>query len=211
MAAVVTLPEQRVILRDVSWATYEALVIDHANCSAPRFTFNQGVLEIMSPFVEHEECNRVLADIVGVYAEEMGINFRHSGSTTFRREEWGYGFEPDSSFYIQNERYIKGKAQIDPNVDPPPDLVIEIDISRHSLDKLPLYARFGVPEVWRYDGEGIGIYKLAGDGYVESKDSVVLPGLTAAGLSRFLKEGRSVERIVWLRKLREWIRGRKGR
>jgi Uma2 family endonuclease len=213
MATVLTRPEQReqrFVLNDVSWAAYEALLADHVDRSVPHFTFDQGVLEIVSPSFTHEECNRTLALIVEVYAEEMDIDICNAGSTTFRREEWQRGFEPDSCFYIQNAGRIRGKAQIDPKVDPPPDLVIETDISHYSLDKLPIFAQFGIPEVWRYDGEKILIYSLAGGGYVEGEESVVLPGLTAGDLSRFLEEGKSSPRTAWLRGLREWIRGQKG-
>jgi Uma2 family endonuclease len=214
MATVLTRPElgdRRMVLHDVSWATYEALLSDHVNRSVPHFTFDHGVLEIVSPSFEHEDYNGILAEIVTVYAHKLGIRLRCSGSTTFRRGDWGYGFEPDSSFYIQNEPRIRGKIQIDPKVDPPPDLVIEIDISRSSLDKLPLYAQFGVPEVWRYDGEKMLVYRLAGEAYADSEESAVLPGLTAADVSRFLEQGRSLDPISWSQTLREWIRGRKGR
>ena len=93
-------------------------------------------------------------------AEELGIEAEDLGSTTFRREDLERGFEPDSCFYIQNEKEIRGNVRIDPAVDQPPDLVIEIDITSPSLNKLPIYARMGVPEVWRYDGERMAILVL---------------------------------------------------
>jgi len=101
MATVLSLPEQRVILRKVSWQTYENLLSDHVDASAPRFTFDRGLLEIMSPSSEHEEYNRTLALLVEVLAEELRMDIRNLGSTTFKREDWQWGFEADSSFYIE--------------------------------------------------------------------------------------------------------------
>ncbi|MGO9275652.1 MAG: Uma2 family endonuclease [Terriglobia bacterium] len=202
--------ERRIVLYDVSWATYEALLADHLDRSVPRFNFDQGGLEIVGPSFAHEKYNRALAQVVKTFVEEMGINVREAGSTTFKRKDWKRGFEADSSFYIKNADRMRGKTEVDPTVDPPPDLVIEIDVSSSSLNKLPIYAQFGVPEVWRYDGVRVTIYALVGGEYVESAESLVLSGLWATELTRLLEESESSEPIVWLQALRQWVRERKG-
>lgn len=202
--------EQRVILRNVSWETYGRLLNDHLDSSAPRFTFDRGMLEIMSPSPEHEKFNRRIAQLVLAFAEEMGVESEDLGSTTFRREDLERGFEPDSCFYIENEESIRGKSRIDLTVDPPPDLVIEIDLTSLSMNKLPIYARIGVPEVWRYDGRRFVILKLEGDGYVEANESIVLPPATAAALSDLVEKGKTTQRTDWLRAVREWVRERAG-
>ena len=175
--------ERCVILYPVSWATYETLLADLANQSSTRLTYDNGRLEIISPLAEHEECNRMLALLVEVLAEEMRLEIRNFGSTTFRRVDLAGGFEPDSCFYIQHEADISGKSTINLAVDPPPDLVIEVDITSGSLDKFPIYAQVGVPEVWRYDGQQVHIAVLGSAGYSVAETSRVLPFLTARRLS----------------------------
>src|SRR5690242_2356954 len=103
----------RVILRNVSWETYESLLKDLEDSSSPRLTFDDGVLEIMSPHSDHEEINRALEALIGIALEEMNRDFRSVGSTTYKREVLKRGFEPDSSFYIQNAPKIRGKRRID--------------------------------------------------------------------------------------------------
>lgn len=198
--------EQRVVLHNVSWGTYERLLEDHENNSAPRFTYDRGELEIMSPSPEHEKLNRRMAQLVMALTEETGVEAEDFGSTTFRREDLERGFEPDSCFYIENEESVRGKSRIDLSVDPPPDLVIKIDITSPSLNKLSIYTRIGVPEIWRYDGKRVTILKLEGDGYVEANASVVLPPATGAALSNFVEKSQSMRRTAWLKEVRGWAR-----
>lgn len=200
------LAEQRVVLRSVSWETYKSLLEDHLDRSTPRFTFNQGMLEIISPSPEREKLNRSIALLVSIFTEELGVESEDFGSTTFRREDLESGFEPDSCFYIQNEGQIRGKDRIDLVFNPPPDLVIEVDITNPSINKLPIYAQIGVPEVWRYDGEKLEILKLGDDGYDEAPESVALPALTSSTLSQFMERSKSLRRTVWLREVRQKAR-----
>src|SRR5947209_15582485 len=119
MATALPASDQRVVLRNVRWETYERLLADHQESSAPRFTFDRGTLEIMSPLPEHEEVNRALASLVENLLVEWRMSFRNLGSTTFKREDLGRGFEPDSCFYVQHANHVRGKARIDLTVDPP--------------------------------------------------------------------------------------------
>lgn len=198
--------EQRVVLHNVRWETYERLLAEHADSSAPRFTYDRGELEIMSPSPEHERVNRRLAQLVLALTEEMGIEAEDLGSTTYRREDLERGFEPDSCFYIENVELILGKDRVDPSVDPPPDLVIEIDITSPSIVKLPIYAQMGIPEVWRYDGERLTMWKLEGPRYVEIAESRTLPSLPAVVVSDFAEEVKTTKRTAWLAAVREWAR-----
>lgn len=198
--------EQRVLLSNVSWETYERLLEDHQDSSAPRFTFDRGMLEIMSPSPEHEKLNRRIAQLVLAVTEKMGIESEDLGSTTFRRKDLERGFEPDSCFYIQNEERVRGKDRIDLSVDPPPDLVIEIDLTSPSINKLPVYAQLEIPEVWRYDGGKLEILKLGSDGYEEISESTVLPSLTSSVLTGLIERSKSLRRTVWLREVRETTR-----
>jgi Uma2 family endonuclease len=204
-------PAQRVIVHSVSWTTYEHLLADLSNQSSTRLTYDRGILEIMCPLPEHEEWNRTIALLVEVLAEEMHIDIRNFGSTTFRRADLARGFEPDSCFYIQHEADISGKSTIDLTVDPPPDLVIEVDITSGSLDKFPIYAQVGVPEVWRYDGQRLRISILTAERYVESETSLALPLLTGPRLSDALAQSKTMKRTALLRSFRAWIRQQRRR
>jgi Uma2 family endonuclease len=202
--------EHRIILHNTSWETYERLLADHRDSSSPRFTYDRGELEIMSPSPEHEKFNRRIAQLVLAVAEELDIEAEDLGSTTFRREDLERGFEPDSCFYIQNEEQVRGKDRIDLTVDPPPDLVIEIDITSPSFSKLPIYAQIGVPEVWRYDGEGMTILVLEGSDYAETSESIVLPPVTSSVLTDFVEKSKTTSRTAWLKEVRKWSRENTG-
>ena len=199
-------PERLVTLYGVRWETYEHLLTDLANCSVPRVTFDQGVLEIMSPTAEHEEYKHMLTLLVEVAAEEFRVNLRGLGSTTFKRPDLQKGFEPDSCFYIQSAPRIRGKRQIDLPQDPPPDLLIEIDVTSSSINRFALFAQAGVPEVWRYDGSQLQILTLKGQEYVEVERSIAFPPLTPSIIAQFVEDGVELERLEWLRRVRDWVR-----
>ena len=202
-------PDTSVALHDISWRTYESLLEDFVDRSSPRLTYDRGTLEIMSPTKQHEEFNRILALLVDTASDEMALDVQSLGSTTFRREDLDRGFEPDSCFYFAEAGGVRRKEKVDLSVDPPPELVIEIDITSSSLRKDSIYATLGVPEVWRYDGHTLRIGLLDGGNYVESKESAVIPILTADALSQFVQLSRTATRPELLRTFREWIRSRR--
>src|SRR6516164_2611227 len=179
MGTVLSPPEQRVVLHNVSWETYEHILAEHSDCSSPRFTFDHGELEIVTLSPEHERYNRRIADLIGVLADEMDVEAEDLGSTTFKRQELERGFEPDSCFYVENIERVHGKDRIDLAVDPPPDLVVEVDITSPSISKLPIFAEFGIPEVWRFDGERLSILRLRRGNYQEVDTREVFPGIAA--------------------------------
>lgn len=198
--------EQRVVLGHVSWATYESLLADHADTSSPRFTYSEGMLEIMIPSSEHEELKEIMTTIAEIIAEEQQVEFKGLGSTTFRRQDLDRGTEPDSCFYIQNVERIRGKKEIDLRVDPPPDLVIEIEITSPAVAKLPVYARLRVPEIWLHDGRAPRILRLSGDQYEDCDRSGVLPSLTPSVLSEFCEQSKTLTTLAWRRMVRTWAK-----
>ena len=206
MGTVPSAAEEKVILRNVSWETYERLLDERGDHSVPRFSFDRGDLEILSPSREHEEYKYALGRIVDVVSEELGINVRGLGSTTFKRKDVSQGFEPDACFYIQSVARLRGRRELDLLVDPPPDLIIEIDVTTDSMKKLGIYGALGVPEVWRYDGTRLMILVLEGGSYVERAASPALPILTPAALMELMEEHASMDSVPWIRKLREWVR-----
>ena len=201
--------ESRVLLHNVSWKTYEALLADLEDCSAPRLTYDRGELEIMSPTLQHELFNDAVKLLMSALGEEWKIEILGAGSTTFTRKTFKRGFEPDSCFYVKNAARIRAKDRIDLTIDPPPELVVEIEITRSAIRKFPLFAKLGIPEVWRYDGKQVTINLLRGGIYVEQEHSRVLPLLTSADLRSFLAQSREMDRVTWLARIRKWARAAK--
>ena len=206
MATVIQPVDQPVLMGGVSWETYEALLADGDDCRQTRMAYDQGMLEIVTPSFEHE----MFRDVVSGVAEEIlnasGLDYVRSGSVTLKQEELARGFEADASFYVTHASRVRGLRRIDLHSDPPPDLVIEVDVSRSSLDKLPIYAALGVPEVWRCQSGSVYVYRLVGSGYAETDESQVLPGLTSTQLTAFAQEGLWESRQAWRRRIQDWAR-----
>jgi Uma2 family endonuclease len=198
-------PTDRVILRDVSWGTYEHLLKDFEGSSSPRIAFDQGVMEIMSPFAEHERLNWLLSSIIQIVLEEMDLEFESLGHVTFKSDALKRAFEPDSCFYIRNVDFVRNKARIDLKTDPPPDLIVEIDLTSNSLDKYPIYSALRVPEVWRYE-DSLEIMSLKNGRYVKRSASAALPVLTTKLVMDLVGASRITKRPAWLRQTRQQIR-----
>lgn len=197
---------QSLVLDRVSWATYEALLADFEDRPNPHFFFNQGKLEIMVASPRHEKANRILALFVEIIAEELGLNVESFGSATFRRADLEKGFEPDSCFYVANAPGMVGKAEVDLTVDPPPDLILEIDLTSSSLGRFPIYAATGIPEIWRTDCSTVEFLKLSGEKYLPIESSAAFPLIRSEDATRFFLEGMAEEKLKWVRKLRAWVR-----
>ena len=207
MTTVATPITYRMILGGISWHTYQQLAADLGE-QPVRLAYDQGTLEIMTPSFEHERLNRLLADIIQAMAFGKDLLIEHAGSTDFRREEVERGFQPDSCFYLgDNVRVIQGKQRLDVTVDPPPDLVVEVDVTNRSLNKLPLYATIRVPEVWRFDSAHIILYRLSGETYQEVLTSAVLAGVTADDVLHFVQLAHEMPRKAWFFHIMRWAEG----
>ncbi|MBI3929080.1 MAG: Uma2 family endonuclease [Armatimonadetes bacterium] len=182
-------PEQRVILHSCSWDTYERILADHADQSAPRFTFDSGVLEIMSPSPEHENASERIKELVLTACVELGLKVRLLGSTTQRRADLMKGAEPDSSYSFQGTNE--------------PDLVVEIEVTRSALDKLSIFASLSVPEVWRYDLKHLSIFQLQSGVYRACERSAFLPLNAVDMAARLSLPGDDTE---WTRGVRDWLK-----
>ncbi len=129
----------------------------------------------MAPLPEHEVSKKIIGNLVEILLEELDMEFWSLGSTTFDQEEMDAGVEPDDCFYIQNEAAVRGKDRIDLNVDPPPDLAIEIDIT--SRTRFNNYEVLGVPELWRWRGNRLEINVLINGKYIAATASAIFPNL----------------------------------
>jgi len=194
------------ILNDVPWGEYEQLVADLGDSAGVRVSYDQGRLEIMSPSSKHEKFALLITLLVWTAAEEIDVVIEGLGTTTYKQEWLAKGVEPDGCFYVSNAEAIIGKERIDLRIDPPPDIVVEIDISYESTRKLAIYAGMGVPEVWRYDGKRAHIYQLVGQDYIAVDTSKVLPVFTTDVLSRFVEQGKTEGQTAVRRSFRDWLR-----
>ena len=195
-----------ILLTNISWKTYESLLNELTQQRGIRLTYDRGNLEIMTPSAPHEGSKKILGRFVESVSEELNIEIRSLGSLTCRREDLARGLEPDQCYYIQNEDVVWDKEQIDLNQDPPPDLVLEIDVTSSSIDRLSLYASLGVPEVWRYNGNRLIIYQLEAQEYTERDVSPTFPFLSQVEMLRFLELRRTTKENALIRLFREWVR-----
>lgn len=196
---------QTIVLSNISWQTYQAMLTDMGNHRATRLSYNQGILTLKMPSKLHEIINRLLARIVKTLTEELGLEVVDVGSTTLEREVLEKGAEPDTGFYIQNASQLEG---LDPEIPEhlPPDLVIEVDITSPSTQRMEIYESLGVPEVWRYTKRwGLVMYRLESGRYVESETSAVLPKVTAVQLNDFLEQRQQQGENQVIRNVRSWI------
>ncbi len=199
-------PGGTLILPEISWAAYEQLLSDLGDGYGVRVDYDQGKLSVMSPSARHEKCKELILRIVETIADELGCELESFGSTTFKRQDLGKGAEPDTCFYVQNAAAVAGKTELDLALDPPPDVLVEIDVAHTSTGKIALYERLGAPELWLYDGESARIYHLTPQGYVLAPASRALPVLTSEALTRFTAEGQKASERSVLRSLRQWLR-----
>ena len=149
--------------------------------------YDEGYLEIMSPSYEHENVKGLIGRLVEAYTEDLNIDVATAGSTTLGREDLLKGVESDESYYIEHAARIRGQAEVTLPDDPPPDLVIEVDVPRSSSRKMGVFAALGVAEVWRFAGQEVAIFVLDGHGeYQRSDVSRVLPGFPLDEMNRLL-------------------------
>jgi Uma2 family endonuclease len=195
-----------VVLHNVTWQTYRALLADMGEHRSARLAYDCGTLEIKMPSKLHELINRLLERIITTLTEELGMNVLSLGSTTFDSEELEQGVEPDSCFYIQNADRVNPEDNAPPQ-DFPPDLVVEVDITSSSRSRLNIYKSMGVPEIWRYSCQGLAILQLHQGEYVECEYSSTFALLSVEILKKFLERGKqSKNHNSLINELRTWLR-----
>lgn len=196
----------RVLLHCISWAQFENILRDLGDRRSARVAYCDGTLEIMTPLPEHEYFKQAISIAVEDIAEVLEQEYESYGSTTWRRQIKQAGLEPDNCFYFQNEALVRGKLEFDLNIDPPPDLALEIDLTSKSLDRFPIYQRLGVPELWCYEEGALKIFQLQANGYVETERSAIFPMLKIRELPQLIATHRSEGRLALRRSIRSWVR-----
>ena len=199
--------EGRLVLRNVGWDEYEAM-LEIVGDRHIRVTCDQGTMEVAMPSQRHEQATQLFGLFVPRLAEELEIPYEPLGMTTWRKLDVEKGLEADQCYYIQNQAVVRDREVLNLDIDPPPDLAIEFDISSSSLNRMEIYAGLRVPEVWRYDGRSVTFFQLGPDGqYHEKFESLCFPGLRPADVMRFLEMGSTMDKLCWARELRDWVRG----
>jgi Uma2 family endonuclease len=206
-AEVIPLPlDEHVLLRGITWDTYEAILSDIEGNRRLYLTYDNGDLEIISPSPKHESAKRLIGRMVEAYTEELGIPIRSLGSSTFKFKVEKKGLEPDECYYLANEARIRGKEDLRMGEDPPPDLAIEVDVTRRVLKRLPIYAKLGFPEVWQYVRGVIRVHTLENGVYVVGDASKCLPNLPLEKLPEFIRSVNDSDETTWIRSFRDWVR-----
>ena len=196
------------VLQEVPWEAYEQLLEDLSDRPGIHVTYDQGKMEIMSPLRKHEKYKEFIGDMVKALADELHIDIESSGSTTWKSAKEAKGTEPDICFHVANAGRVIGKDDLDLSIDPPPDLVIEIDVTSESLGKFPIYAVFEVPEIWRYSDnrKSVLMYELRINEYVEIEASRSFPLLTPEIMAQFVVQSRTDGQKKALAAFRQWLR-----
>jgi Uma2 family endonuclease len=204
------LPEGAIlVLPQASWEQYEDLLADLVDRPGVRVSYDEGRLEVMSPSAEHEAYKDFILRIAQALSEELAVALETRGSTTWKRRTLRKGAEPDACFYVASAHRVIGKRTIDLESDPPPDIVVEIDVTTESLGKFPIYAALAVPEIWRYDGTRFQIYELTGQTYVEAAGSRFFPGVDGQMLLESLALSKTRGQTEALKAFRQRIRARR--
>jgi Uma2 family endonuclease len=208
MIAISTPAEQRTVLENISWETFEAILKEIGNNRGSRLAYDEGTLEIMTPLLEHENPKIQFDRLVFALAEKLNIEIKSGGSTTLKLKVVKKGIEPDNCYYIQNESAVRGIVELDLETAPPPDLAIEIDITSSSVNKFGIYASLGVPELWRYNGRIIKFYQLVQREYIECECSIGFPFLSATDMTRFVEQSKTIGEIALIKLFRDWLQTR---
>ena len=202
----VILPGQSILMTGISWQQFNNILTELGESRSLRLAYDRELLEIMVPLPEHEFLKEAIGDLIKDLADELGLDYESFGSTTWRRQQRMAGAEPDNCFYIQNVTAISGRVDIDLNFDPPPDLILEIDTTNKSLDRLPIYARLGVKEIWRCDSGQLRIYQLIGEEYTEVATSIAFSSFPVKDIPGFIQQNLAVGRRTLRQLFRAWVR-----
>ena len=198
-------PGQQMLLKDISWQQLEKILEEMGERRAARISYSDGWLEIMVPLPEHEKDKEIFGELVRILLDKLEIDFEPFGSTTLKNERMRQAVEPDTSFYIQNQAAVIGKNRIDLNIDPPPDLAIEIDIT--SRTRFENYEILGVPEFWRYQQQGLEIFLLKEGKYIKSQSSPNFPNIPIIELvNEYVRQCLTIGRSQAMRSFRSWVR-----
>ena len=197
-------PEQSFVFDEADWDFYE-LILAKVGGRRVFVTFDGERLEVMSPSFRHDVSAERLAVLLRLALSHTRTPFLGAGSFTLKKRKTQRGLEPDRCFYIQRVDAVRGKQEIDLRSDPPPDLAIEVEVSRRLLDRIDIYRRLGVPEVWCYDGRRLRILVLGKDRHEERSRSLALPDLPPEGVHELVQRSWGMDDMAWTELVGQWL------
>jgi Uma2 family endonuclease len=214
MAKKAVTTEQRVVLSNVSWVQFEELLQELGVERQARLTYRRGQLELMTPIAEHDRCHKLIESFIMVMVDELSLPVTEAAPALLKHPDLGYATEPDACYYFQEVDAVKNRVEIDLTQAPCPDLVVEVALTKSTLEKLPIYATLGIPEVWRYittadekvlEGNLL-IYQLRDGEYQQTSTSRCFPTVTGDRITLFLEHSDSMSLATALRVLRDWAK-----
>lgn len=201
-----TAPDGRLLLHEVPWESYRGVARLLADKNL-RMTYDAGTFEVRPLPPDHEERARFLIRLLEAVFEEMSLEVRGFGAAPCQSVRAAKGLQPDACWYVAKEGLMAGREGMDLERDPPPDMALEVETTSSTLDRMSVYAGLGIPEVWRWDGKQLTLFRLdRKNGYRESQASQALTGFPAKELQRFFKLSRDNNKAKVLREFRLWIR-----
>jgi len=198
-----TQAEQRVVFHNIGWQAYEQILAALGEGRSSRLIYDRGTLEITMPLEEHESATRLIELFIRILVVELDLKIKTMGSTTLNRPDLERSAEPDNCYYIQNQSKVAGK-KVNLNEDPPPDLIVEVDITHTDINKLNLYASMHVPEFWRYNGQLLRIYQLQDHQYIEVENSPTFSRAIKEQLYQFLQDCQ-IDEVQAEKSFRAWV------
>lgn len=197
--------EERLLLTGISWGFYLRFC-DELEGRRVRLTYDGGNLEIMITKRPHEFYKTLLAKLVEQLVLELNIPVSSGGSMTFQREDLQRGIEPDECWWISHEDVVRGKKELNLHRDPPPDLAVEVELSRSLVDRVSIYSAMQVPEIWRFDGATLRFCVRQQDGaYRNSESSLAFPFLKPAHLTPYLRIDENEDETTRIRQFVHWL------
>jgi Uma2 family endonuclease len=169
----------------VSWEDYEEFLKALGDYSLPHY-YDRGTLVMMSPLKVRDWIKSLIARMIEAMTLSMRIPIQTVGTMTITSGRSLRGLQPDEAYYVQSEPRVRGSSVFTPDVDPPPDLALEVDVTHQSGKKLKVYSALRIPEVWRHDGRQIQFMRLVKGSYKLTKRSVAFPWLQPADIQMFL-------------------------
>lgn len=196
--------ENRMAFRSLDWSAFQQIRQLLAERTQARFTYDNGILEITIPLEGHERFARLIELFIRILVVELGLKMKSMGSTTLARADLLKSAEPDNGYYIQNYNLV-ADHEVDLAIDPPPDLVVEVDITHTNIQKNDLYASLDVPEFWRFNGREWRIFRLVNGQYEDCDRSPTFPLVSKADLYGFLQTAITDEVAAEI-DFRQWVR-----
>ncbi|MBI2570870.1 MAG: Uma2 family endonuclease [Candidatus Schekmanbacteria bacterium] len=181
--------DHRVVLHGLPWSHFEVMLALRGEAPVPRVAYLQGALELMRPSRDHERIKSYIGRLIEAYAMERGLDLSPYGAWTLKKAFKEAGAEPDECHIIGSDQHQDV-----------PDLVIEVAWTPGGLDKLEIYRRLGIRELWVWQDEHIQVIVLAPEGYERSVSSACFPQLDGELLTSFLEQPTALQAVRAFRK-----------